>query len=86
MNPLEYLGWLGTTLLGIAAIPQVISVLKKGHADGMTWSYILILLSGFTCQLLYSIHRGIPVLAASYTVQVVLFSFIAFRKLYPRLP
>lgn len=80
---MNIVGWLGAAILTIASIPQTIKVLREGHAKGMSWAYIVLLLIGFACMLIYSIHLKSWPLSVSYSIQIILFSLMGIRKIYP---
>lgn len=42
----EWLGWLGSMLFAFCGLPQAIHAFRHKHADGMTWSFIMMWLWG----------------------------------------
>lgn len=85
MDLTSLVGWAGTSFLGLAAVPQTVKVWREGHARGMSWAYVLLLLSGFLCMLVFSLARGAGTpLVTSYGLQVFLFVLIALRKAFPK--
>ncbi len=81
----EIIGWMGTIFLSSASIPQVLKVLKEGHAKGLSLGYIVLILLGLICMLLYAnVNNSGMALEVSYSTQFVLFLIIVARKLFPR--
>lgn len=81
----EVLGWLGLALIGFAAIPQTLQVLRQGHAEGMSWVYISCAWFGFAFLFVYAITTRVgPALVLNYALQWILFSIMGFVKRYPR--
>jgi uncharacterized protein with PQ loop repeat len=80
----EIIGWMGTTFLSTASIPQVYKVLKEGHAEGLSWLYVILILFGLICMSFYanSNNSGMS-LEVSYSVQFILFLVIVIRKFFP---
>jgi uncharacterized protein with PQ loop repeat len=83
----EALGWVGLLLIGFAAIPQTIKVLRQGHGDGLAWPYLLFLWLGFFAMFWYALltHVG-PALILNYALQWLLFSIMIYVKRNPRPP
>lgn len=40
------LGTLGAFALAVCPVPQVLQVLEQGHADGLSWGFLLLWLGG----------------------------------------
>jgi len=55
VNYLELLGWLGVFLFTVSCIPQVLKCHKDGHAEGLSWSFLVIWLLGEIVTLIYVI-------------------------------
>lgn len=79
---MKILGWLGSFLLGIAAVPQLFKVLRDGHAQGMAWGYVLLLWAGFgTMAVFTNKTKAALQLRVSYTFQWLVFSTILLVKI-----
>ncbi len=82
---MNWVAWLGVILLSCASVPQVLQVMRQGHGDGMSWSWLVLLYAGFICMLSYTLQQADGlVLSVSYVIQLVLFTLIIFRKRFPR--
>lgn len=84
MTLLDVIGWLGTACISLSAIPQAIKIHKQGHADGITWWYILGIYAGFWLLLIYSLPKPGHAVTASYVINITTFSYIILRKRFPR--
>lgn len=79
------IGWIGTVLLGSAAIPQLIKVLNEGHAIGLSYFYLLFIWFGLICMDFYIILTTFSIqLVISYTIQFIIFSVLLYKKRFPK--
>lgn len=72
-------GWVGSALLGVAALPQLYKVLM----EGMAWGYVLLLWVGFLAMSVFT-HgtKAALQLRFSYTLQLAIFTLIIAVKLW----
>lgn len=80
---LEAMGWIGSLLFAICALPQAIHSMKNKHSDGLTWSFILMWTFGEIFTLIYAASKNdlLP-LIANYTLNLVFLTPIIWYKLY----
>jgi uncharacterized protein with PQ loop repeat len=80
----SFFGWLGAALFSVASVPQVWKVLRSGHADGLSWGYLLLVWFGFWSMGIYALqtHSG-RVLLFSYAAQLVAFTILILVKRFP---
>lgn len=81
---IQYLGWMGAALFTFATLPQLRKVWREGHADGMSWGYLLPVWTGFWCMGTYTwVRHAGTALVYSYGLQLVAFSVMIVRKGFP---
>ena len=82
---IELFGWLGTASLILAGFPQLLKVIKDGHAAGMHLWYLLLVWFGLVAMGIYVLCTTISIqLLCSYGIQLIVFSIILFRKFKPK--
>lgn len=82
----EVLGWIGLALIGSAAIPQTLRVLRQGHGEGLAWAYLICAWLGFFCMFWYALLTRVgPALVLNYALQWILFSIMLHVKRNPRI-
>jgi Uncharacterized conserved protein len=55
-NIFELMGTIGSMIMCASAIPQIIKTYRTKCADGLSGSYLAILMIGMTLILLYALH------------------------------
>ena len=78
-------GWLGTVLLGICGLPQLVKSCREGHSHGISWLFILAWFFGEIFFLVYILveSKGI-ILVMNYSLNLVFAGGILFYKIFPR--
>ncbi len=51
------LGWLGSILFAICAMPQAFQSWKDGHSQGMSWGFLLMWLGGEVLTIAYVLPK-----------------------------
>jgi uncharacterized protein with PQ loop repeat len=81
----ELLGWIGSILFAFCGLPQAIHAFKHKHADGMTWTFILMWLFGEIFTLLYiSSKENILPLLSNYILNIIFLLVILYFKIFPK--
>ncbi len=81
---MEILGWIGSILFTVCALPQTIQVWRKGNADGLDWFFLLAWFFGELFTLAYISPKGDIPLIANYAVNLVFLTVILKFKIWPR--
>jgi len=82
---IQLIGWIGTLFLIGAGFPQLYKVIREGNAHGMHLWYLLFIWFGLVTMDIYVIFTTFKLqLFASYTIQLIVFSFLLWRKKYPK--
>lgn len=79
---IEFIGWIGSMLFALCALPQVILVWKQKHAHGLSWGFLNMWFWGEVLCFLYVASQPvlqIPLLA-NYILNFVLLLIIFFFK------
>jgi uncharacterized protein with PQ loop repeat len=82
---METLGWIGSILFALCALPQALHSIRHGHSDGLTWGFLGMWLSGeiFTLAYVASKQDVLP-LIANYAANLVFLTIIIGFKIFPR--
>lgn len=81
----EWLGWLGSMLFAFCGLPQAIHAFRHKHADGMTWSFLMMWLWGEVFTLIYiSSKQDVVPLLANYILNVLFLLVILWYKVFPK--
>lgn len=68
-----------------AGLPQLLRVIRQGHADGISEKYLSMLVVGFISMTIFSLLTSAPKpVVISYAIQIVVFSIMTFYKFFPR--
>ena len=84
---IELIGWIGSTLFALCALPQVIMVWKQKHARGLSWGFLNMWLWGEILCFCYVASQPtlqIPLLA-NYVLNFILLLVIFYFKLKGKL-
>jgi uncharacterized protein with PQ loop repeat len=81
---MEIVGWIGSIMLAICALPQAYTSYKHGHSNGLTWTLLLLWGGGEAITLIYVLSRSDWPLVANYGLNVVAMSVIIWFKWKPR--
>lgn len=77
------LGWLGLILLVSAGFPQLTKVIRAGHAKGMAWWYLILLVTGMLFMTIFSFLNGAAIqFRLGYSIQLVVWTIIIGVKIY----
>ena len=81
---METCAWIGALLLGFCGLPQAIKCWKEGHAEGLSWGFLLMWAGGEVMTLAYVISKMDMALMFNYIVNTLLIFVILFYKVFPR--
>jgi uncharacterized protein with PQ loop repeat len=77
---IDFIGWTGSLLLAICGLPQAYHAIKYKHANGITWGFISMWLSGEILTLIYiSPSLNLPLLV-NYSANILFLLIIIFYK------
>lgn len=79
---IELIGWIGSMLFALCAVPQVIMVWKQKHAHGLSWGFLNMWFWGEVLCFYYVASQPtlqIPLLA-NYVLNFILLQIIFFYK------
>lgn len=79
----DAIGWIGSSLLGWSALPQLYTVHVNKHAKGMSWAFLMTWLIGECLCIIYvSAQPMIPVpLLTNYCVNLAMLLGIIWYKI-----
>lgn len=81
----EFIGWIGSMLFAFCGLPQAIHAFRHKHADGMTWSFLMMWLWGEIFTLLYiSSKQDVLPLLTNYILNVIFLIIILWYKIFPK--
>lgn len=85
MSLIEVMGWVGSTLFAACAFPQAVKTYKDGHAEGLSWLFLLMWFFGeiLTAAYVMLTSMSIPLLA-NYGANFILLVIILKYKIWPR--
>ena len=55
-NVFEILGIAGSLIMCVSVVPQIIKTYKKKNSDGLSISYLIILMTGMSMIMLYALY------------------------------
>ena len=82
----ELIGWIGSILFSLCALPQTLLVCKQKHADGLSWLFLNMWFFGEIFSTIYICNQNIlqiPLLA-NYSFNILLLLIIFYWKIVGR--
>lgn len=79
----ELVGWIGSILFAVCAIPQAYQCYKQGHGLGLDWIFLLCWLFGEILVTIYILPKHDWPLLFNYAVNLVCLIIIIRYKLLP---
>lgn len=76
------IGWIGTILLALCGLPQVIRTYKTGQTHDLSWSFLFMWWVGELLTFIYVIyndHTQLPLLM-NYGLNIILVFYLLFMK------
>lgn len=82
---IEIIGWIGSTLFALCAIPQAWQSWKNKNSNGLTWSFLLMWLFGEILTVIYVSQKDdvLPLLV-NYYFNLVLLLIIIWYRAFPQ--
>lgn len=82
---MEVLGWIGSALFALCAVPQAWQSWKQKHSDGLSWSFLLMWFFGEVLTIVYVSQKDdvLPLLA-NYYFNIALLLIILWYRLFPQ--
>lgn len=82
----DTLGWLGSLCFGVCGIPQALKARRDGHADGLSWWFLVAWMGGEILYITATLMKFGPVwwMLANYTVNTVALCVILRYKARPK--
>lgn len=83
----ELLGWVGSILFALCALPQALQSYRQGHSEGLSWAFLAMWGGGEVATLLYVLEKGnlLPLLF-NYGLNLVFLAVIIWYRAFPRKP
>ena len=77
---MELIGWTGSVLLALCALPQAIKSVRTGSAEDLSWLFLLMWGVGDICLLVYTWPLDKLALTLNYSLNIVLIAVIVSVK------
>ena len=82
---MEVLGWIGSALFALCAVPQAWQSWKQKHSDGLSWSFLLMWFFGEVLTIIYvSQKEDVLPLLANYCFNIILLLIILWYRIFPQ--
>jgi uncharacterized protein with PQ loop repeat len=82
---IDIIGWIGAACFALCAIPQLITTLRLGHAEGVSGLFLALWFVGEVCMLYYvAVVSWDWILLANYIMNLACLVLIIRYKIYPR--
>ena len=80
---LELIGWVGSSLFALCALPQTLLVYKQKHAQGLSWGFLNMWLWGEVLCFIYVASQPVTQwpLLANYVLNFILLLSIFYFKI-----
>lgn len=81
------IGWIGSILLSICGAPQALKCYNQGHAEGVSFIFLLMWLIGEIFTLIYISSKALSMmtfmspLILNYTLNIIFISVILYYKI-----
>lgn len=79
---MDALGWIGSFLFAVCAIPQAYKSYKDGHSDGLGWGFLLMWFFGEVLCLIYATGLGAWPLVGNYVFNFLALLVILYYKIW----
>lgn len=82
----EIIGWVGSIMFAICAVPQAFLSWKQGHSNGLNWLFLGLWLGGELLTTYYVWPKQDWPLLTNYFINMTCLAVILYYKLWPRTP
>ena len=80
---IDLLGYIGSVLLGITLLPQVIKTYKEKNADNISAGYLILQMTSCVCFIVYSyILQSLPIIICNGLVFIFSTSLLIAKHIY----
>lgn len=79
---MELIGWVGSLLFSLCAVPQARQCYQQKHSDGINWSFLLMWLFGEILTLIYVLPTRQWPLITNYCLNLACLSIIFYYKIF----
>lgn len=82
---MEVVGWIGSILFALCAVPQAWQSWRQKHSDGLSWSFLLMWFFGEVLTIIYVLQKeDVAPLLANYCFNIALLLVIIWYRLFPQ--
>jgi len=81
---METIGWIGSILFAICAVPQAYHTQRMGHCRGLTWSFLLCWLGGELFTIAYVLPKMDVPLLFNYSINLICLLIMLRYKIWER--
>ena len=67
----EIMGTIGSLIICISALPQIVKTYRTKKADDLSISYLIILMFGMALMMIYALHIGDPIFVFGNSLSVL---------------
>jgi uncharacterized protein with PQ loop repeat len=80
----EAIGWIGSLMFAVCAVPQAITSHKQGHSSGLNWLFLGLWLGGEILTTIYIWPKQDWPLLTNYFINLACLAVILYYKVRPR--
>ena len=85
MTFMELIGWVGSTLFALCAVPQAWQSWKDKHSRGFTWAFLLMWFFGEVLTIIYVAQKtDVLPLMVNYFLNIILLGIIIWFRVFPK--
>ena len=81
----DLVGWIGSLMLAVCAVPQAYKSYKEGHSEGLSWGLLTLWGAGELLTLAYVLPKMDLPLIVNYLTNILLIGVMVKYKLYPKI-
>ena len=81
---MQTIGWLGSILFAICAIPQALQSIRDGHSRGLNWGFLVAWLLGEILTLIYIWPKQDYPLMFNYLMNLIFLGIMVRYKIWER--
>jgi len=81
---MEMIGWIGSFMFALCAVPQAFQSWKQKNSDGLSWSFLLMWFFGEVLTIIYVFPKpDVTPLITNYFLNIILLVVIIWYRLFP---
>lgn len=82
---IDIIGWIGAVCFALCAVPQMVTTIRLGNAEGISGLFLLLWTSGEVAMIIYVLGSSAdPILLFNYLFNLICLSVIIKYKVRPR--